>query len=133
MDLLFSLRGILAFVAFTELTTSARCFLEADSYVSEKLLTLPEADDDQTPQQQWKVVLSHSYGAWSLLNALVLLHLAIFTHYLPLASLAAAANATKIAFLLAHAFATNIVADQVRKKPGSILCTIVHIIRPTIL
>ncbi len=127
LDALSAVRGLLAFVAFTELTSCVRCFFlptppdqgqggegsgsSSSSYVSSSLFSLPSSGGHP---QDWDCILSHSYGAWCLVNSLVLAHLAVFTHYLPIASLAVCALATKIAFLLFHAFWTGFIApDQV--------------------
>ncbi len=115
VDRLSALRGLLAFVAFTELTAFVRCFfafagddLLGLTYVGHRLFSLP----DLSPEA--RQVLSHSFGAWCLLNSLVLGHLAVFAHYRPLVSLAASAVTLKLGFLLVHSFGFGYIgADQV--------------------
>jgi hypothetical protein len=103
LDFLFALRGLLAFIAFTEITTAARCVLplplpdETDgSYVQTKLFSLTPLDASSDR------IIGHLFGLATALNALVLVHLAVFSHYRPLASLAFTSVAAKISFVAAH-------------------------------
>ncbi len=106
LDALFALRGLFAFIAFTELTTAARCLLPLplppeerlaeSSFVQVKLFSLAYLDAGAD------TIVSHLYGLCSAYVALALAHLAVFTHYRPLASLAFASVASKAFFVLIH-------------------------------
>ena len=118
---LFAIRGVLTFVAFTEIAAATRCLLPVDlpddrergglTYIRAKVfngLTLPHglATDDQPPIER---VLGHLFGLYSMLNGLVLLHLAIYVHYRPLVSLALISLTTKLFFYLSQAWLGTIV------------------------
>ena len=106
LDVLFAIRGLLAFISFTEFTTSGRCFLpvilpeENGTYVQTKIFSqvdLSCRDGQQQQQQQHQQtfqassgeqefseaerIVSHTFGLYCLLNGLVVLHLAIYIHY----------------------------------------------------
>ena len=103
MDLIFAIRGLLSFVAFTEFTNAIRCFWplcedREHSYVHAHLFSgihlAVEAER----------TLCHAYGLFSGLVGLVIIHAAIFAHYRPLVSLALCAESLKVFFLLIEAF-----------------------------
>ena len=96
MDLIFAVRGLLSFVAFTEFTSTIRCFwpLGDDSYIQEQLFSgIKLASEAER-------TLSHTYGLFSGLVGLVIIHTAIFAHYRPLITLALSAELLKISFLV---------------------------------
>ncbi len=104
LDPLFAVRGVLAFVAFTELTACVRSLHEGVAGRQSALFTLREDS----------LALSHCYGFLCLQTALVLTHLAVCPHYRPLVSLSASALCLRLAFLLSHALVFGTVAlDQV--------------------
>ena len=102
LDVLFAIRGLLAFISFTEFTTSGRCFIpvnlpeENGTYVQTKIFsevslscdaakTLEaggggSGGGDQSFSEAERIV-SHTFGLYCLLNGLVVLHLAIYIHY----------------------------------------------------
>ena len=104
IDLLFAIRGILAFAAFTELTTSFRCALgivlpeENGSYVSSKLFSL----SDLVASEDADRIVGHLFGLVCFINASALIHLAVFSHCRPLISLAASTAASKLLLIFLH-------------------------------
>ena len=105
MDLIFAIRGLLSFVAFTEFTNAIRCFwplAEADreqSFIHAQLFSgIPELSVEA------ERTLCHAYGLFSGLVGLIIIHAAIFAHYRPLVSLALCAESLKLFFLLLEAF-----------------------------
>lgn len=116
IDVLFAIRGLLSFLSFTELTTAARAVLNLSEshfdanatsaassdplggYVSTKLFSLasPKLDGDAD------AIVSHVFGAFCLLHGLVLLHLAVYTHFRPLVSLALSSTLIKLLLYAVH-------------------------------
>ena len=97
LDFLFALRGLLAFVAFTEFITAARCLLplpddtpQTASFVQSKIFSLVPLDHRSDR------IISHLYAYISFANALVLSHLAVFSHYRPLVSLSFSSLSLKV-------------------------------------
>ena len=100
LDFLFALRGLLAFVAFTEFITAARCLIplpddtpQTASFVQSKIFSLVPLDHRSDR------IISHLYAYISFANALVLSHLAVFSHYRPLVSLSFSALSLKVTIL----------------------------------
>ncbi|XP_059093990.1 uncharacterized protein LOC131889024 [Tigriopus californicus] len=100
IDVLFAVRGLLAFVAFTEWTNALRCVFFEPAYPLDKLFTGLEAPQPANPDLIR--VLAHLYALFSLLNGLILAHLAVYAHYRPLVSLALSSVVVKLVWLLAH-------------------------------
>ena len=78
MDVLFAIRGVLSFIAFSEFTTALRCLVpvaEEHSYVNARLFgnIKLEADAERT--------LCHTFGLFSALIGLIIIHAAVFAHY----------------------------------------------------
>ena len=78
MDVLFAIRGLLSFIAFSEFTTALRCLVpvtEEDSYVNARLFgnIKLEAEAERT--------LCHTFGLFSALVGLIIIHAAVFAHY----------------------------------------------------
>ncbi len=99
LDALSAVRGLLAFVSFTELVTAARCVLpflptSPAGNVVGRIFSLTD-DGGQAAR-----VLSLVYGLYCFLNGLIVLHLAVFAHYRPLASLGVAALCAKLILIL---------------------------------
>ena len=102
LDFLFALRGLLAFVAFTEFITAARCLIplpddtpQTASFVQAKVFSLVPLDAASDR------IVSHLFAYISLANALVLAHLAVFSHYRPLVSLSFSSLLLKVHFTVA--------------------------------
>ena len=109
LDFLFALRGLLAFVAFTEFITAARCLLplpddtpQTASFVQSKIFSLVPLDHRSDR------IISHLYAYISFANALVLSHLAVFSHYRPLVSLSFSSLLLKVRFTVALSSALEI-------------------------
>lgn len=100
IDVLFAVRGLLAFVAFTEWTNVLRCVIFDPDYLLAQLFT--GLDTPQNASGDLIRLVSHLYGLFSLLNGLVLAHLAVYAHYRPLVSLALSSVGVKLVWLLAH-------------------------------
>jgi hypothetical protein len=105
VDLLFAIRGLLSFVAFTEFTTALRCLMpytvaeESDqSYVQARLFSEVKLGLEA------ERTLCHTYGLLSALVGLVVVHAAVFSHYYPLVTLAVCALSLKVLFILAETF-----------------------------
>jgi len=78
MDPVFAIRGLLSFVAFSEWTTALRCLwplAEEQSYVNARLFgnIKLEAEAERT--------LCHTYGLFSALVGLIIIHAAVYAHY----------------------------------------------------
>ena len=104
-DPVFACRGLLAFVAFTEFATACRCLLPG--------WALPNHDQDFVREKLFpgaalrgesERLAAHLYGLVCLLTSLALLHLAVFVHHKPLASLASLVTFSKLVLVLGHAF-----------------------------
>eukprot|EP00096_Caligus_rogercresseyi_P002428 TRINITY_DN14557_c0_g1_i1.p1 TRINITY_DN14557_c0_g1~~TRINITY_DN14557_c0_g1_i1.p1 ORF type:complete len:165 (-),score=51.18 TRINITY_DN14557_c0_g1_i1:407-901(-) len=102
MNVLFAIRGLLAFVSFTEFTSAGRALLPLESYggsyVDSKLFKGLE------PSVQHSRTLSHLVALFYTLIGLILLCTSIYSHYKPLAFLSAAGLSLKLFFLLGEAF-----------------------------
>jgi len=105
-NVLFAIRGVLAFVAFTEISGAARCLLPfplpddrelGQSYVRAKVFNRLE-DLGEAEHRTF----CHLYGLYSLLNGLIVLHLAVYVHYRPFVSLTLCALVAKLIFFLGH-------------------------------
>ena len=93
LDFLFAIRGLLAFISFTEFTTSGRCFLpvnlpeENGTYVQSKIFSEVDLSCEEAKKEggqsfsEPERIVSHTFGLYCLLNGLVVLHLAIYIHY----------------------------------------------------
>lgn len=101
MDLLFAIRGLLSFVAFTEATTALRClipFSVSETEQAQCLFSEPHRDLDA------ERTLRHTYGLFSALVGIVIIHAAIFAHYRPIGYLALSVISVKVLFLLVETF-----------------------------
>lgn len=103
LDLLFAIRGLLAFVSFTEFTNAGRCFLPhgselSNGYVRSRIFTGIEAELDPAIER----TVSHLYGLYCFINGLIIIHTAIFAHYRPLVFLSLSALTLKLLFLLSE-------------------------------
>ncbi len=103
--MLFAIRGLLAFVAFTEFVNAFRSFLdgtteaETESYVRSKLFkALKDVDSDVCR------LVSHVYGLFCVLNGLVVLNCAVFAHFRSNVWLTISAVGAKFGFIVVHAF-----------------------------
>ena len=110
MDVVFAIRGLLSFVAFTEFTNAVRCFfpfydLKTESHVYATLFS-----GNLSLNQETQRTLSHTYGLFSTLIGLIIIHTAIFAHYRPLSSLACCSQVLKLFFLITEAFIFGSVA-----------------------
>jgi len=107
---LFAIRGVLAFVAFTEVSTSVRCLLPfgtderelGQGYVRAKVFNQLHLPQDSQSAQVIERTFSHVFGLYCLLNGLILFHLAVYIHKRPLTYLAVAALCAKLLFFAAH-------------------------------
>jgi len=113
LDLLFAIRGLLSFVAFTEFTNAGRCLLPIPYYSGNNInsdlssgATYIQARlfDNIKLEVASELVLSQVYGLYCALNALILVHVAIFAHHRPLISLGFWALLLKFLFYITQAF-----------------------------
>ncbi|XP_071748471.1 uncharacterized protein [Lepeophtheirus salmonis] len=112
VDVLFAIRGLLSFISFTEFTTAGRAIfslpgIENGGYIDSKLFSGVELSIKA------EKTLGHLYGIYSILNGLIIIYSAIYSHYKPVVTLAAASLFVKILFLSTEAFIFgSIVPDQ---------------------
>lgn len=113
LDLLFAIRGLLSFVAFTEFTNAGRCLLPVPYYSDNNINRDPSSAatyiqarlfDNINLEVASERVLSQVYGLYCALNALIIVHVAIFVHHRPLISLGFWALVLKFLFYITHAF-----------------------------
>ncbi|XP_063234036.1 uncharacterized protein LOC134537486 isoform X2 [Bacillus rossius redtenbacheri] len=76
--LLYAFRGWIAFVAFMDLGTCVRCFIEKRAFLGDYSKKSEFANDALLPRM---------LGMFSLLKALALIHCTLFIHYKPVVSL----------------------------------------------
>lgn len=120
LDPLWAIRGLLSFAAFTEFVAAVRCVLpvglpaERDTgttYVLDKVFSALPAISEHYKQAVVPLdLVSHTYGLYCLLNALIIGHAAVFAHYLPLVCLCVCAIALKLAFLAVHSIVIGSIA-----------------------
>ncbi|KAG8238242.1 hypothetical protein J437_LFUL018187 [Ladona fulva] len=73
--LMYTFRGWIAFVAFMDMGTAVRCYIEKRTFLGDGLYMSEEAS------------LPRILGAYSVLKALILIHCTLFIHYKPIISL----------------------------------------------
>ncbi|XP_059468836.1 ergosterol biosynthetic protein 28 homolog [Neocloeon triangulifer] len=84
--LMYAFRGWIAFVAFMDLGTAFRCFIDKRTFLDDVIVvganaTNQAAAGDQDP------ALTRIIGAYAIMKAVILIHCALFIHYRPLISL----------------------------------------------
>ena len=131
MDVIFAIRGLLSFVAFTEFTNAVRCFCplyddKTKSHVYATLFSGIRLDSDT------ERTLSHTYGLFSALIGLVIIHAAIFAHYRPLVTLASLSQLLKLIFLIFEAFIFGTIASG-QHLIFPIVCAVVSILATVLL
>lgn len=80
--MIYAFRGWIAFVAFMDLGTAVRSYIEKRSFLSEKSNFSAEeqyVDDEYT--------VSRILGLYSVLKALALIHCTLYIHYKPVVSM----------------------------------------------
>jgi hypothetical protein len=117
LDWLLAVRGLLAFIAFTEWTAALRCVFgpvetgssSADKdFVSQQLFA-NAALDANSPA---RLVVGHAYALSCVITGLVVAFLAVFTHYKPIQALAVSVTASKLLFLLSHLFLYKTISGE---------------------
>ncbi|XP_046985164.1 uncharacterized protein LOC124555329 [Schistocerca americana] len=78
--LLYAFRGWIAFVAFMDLGTTVRCFIENRSFIGELPTSISKHDHNDP-------LLSRILGIYSVLKAITLIHCTLFIHYKPVVSM----------------------------------------------
>ncbi|XP_046388800.1 uncharacterized protein LOC124157815 [Ischnura elegans] len=73
--LMYTFRGWIAFVAFMDVGTAVRCYIEKRTFLGDGLF-MPE--DSSLPR---------ILGAYAVLKSLILIHCTLFIHYRPIISL----------------------------------------------
>ncbi|KAK5639165.1 hypothetical protein RI129_011657 [Pyrocoelia pectoralis] len=77
--LMYAFRGWIAFVAFVDLGTAIRSYIEKRSFLNNVTPDI-EYDDE-------KYTISRVVGIYSVLKALALIHCTLFIHYKPIVSM----------------------------------------------
>lgn len=77
--MMYAFRGWIAFVAFMDLGTAVRSYIEKRSFLSS---TLSETDYDDE-----EYTTSRILGIYSILKALALIHCTLYIHYKPVVSM----------------------------------------------
>ncbi|XP_028140262.2 uncharacterized protein LOC114334422 [Diabrotica virgifera virgifera] len=78
--MLYAFRGWIAFVAFMDLGTAVRSYIEKRSFLSKTISDLEEYVDGE-------YTATRVLGVYSILKALVLIHCTLYIHYKPVVSL----------------------------------------------
>ncbi|KAF4532828.1 hypothetical protein B566_EDAN002679 [Ephemera danica] len=82
--LVYAFRGWIAFVAFMDLGTAVRCFIEKRTFLDDAVFLANSTENvNQDP-----AALPRVLGAYSVLKATILVHCALFIHYRPIISIA---------------------------------------------
>lgn len=76
---MYAFRGWIAFVAFVDLGTAVRSYIEKRSFLN-NITTDIEYDDE-------RYTISRIVGIYSILKALTLIHCTLFIHYKPVVSM----------------------------------------------
>lgn len=123
---LFAIRGFLAFVAFMEIVNAFRSLFPSfftlpeerleQSFVHKKIFSNADLTEDG------KLIVSQLFGFYSLLNAIVISHAAVFCHYRPVLSLCGAAVLAKTIFYLVQGVYGTIPANSGLQVPVLICC-----------
>lgn len=79
--LLYAFRGWIAFVAFMDLGTSIRSYIEKRSFLSKVMVDAESGFNDE------EYTTSRILGIYSILKALVLVHCTLYIHYKPVVSM----------------------------------------------
>nr|CAD7407463.1 unnamed protein product [Timema poppensis] len=79
-NLIYAFRGWIAFVAFMDLGTAIRCFIEKKSFLGDYYQKTLEIQFDEP-------LLPRILGIFSILKALALIHCTLYIHYKPVVSL----------------------------------------------
>ncbi|KAL5288689.1 hypothetical protein ACFFRR_009112 [Megaselia abdita] len=91
---LYAFRGWIAFVAFMDLGTSFRSYVEKRSFIGDHTDNFIQGD----------YVISRIVGVYSFLKALVLVHCTLYIHHKPIVSMAICALIMTITLYLTEAF-----------------------------
>lgn len=104
LDKKFAVRGLLAFLAFMELVNCFRSLLpslftlpherQTESFIQNKIFNLVDLSSDT------QLLIGTIFGFYSLINAIILIHVAVQLHHPHILSLSVCALVTKIAFLV---------------------------------
>lgn len=92
--ILYAFRGWIAFVAFMDLGTSFRSYVEKRSFIGDNTDNFIQGD----------YVISRIVGVFSFLKALVLVHCTLYIHHKPIVSMAICALILTITLYLTEAF-----------------------------
>ncbi|KAJ8966422.1 hypothetical protein NQ317_001044 [Molorchus minor] len=77
---IYAFRGWIAFVAFVDLGTAVRSYIEKRSFLSKTISDVDEYIDEE-------YTTSRILGLYSILKALVLIHSTLYIHYKPVVSM----------------------------------------------
>jgi len=104
LDKKFAVRGLLAFLAFMEFVNCFRSLLpslftlpqerQSESFIQNKIFNLVDLSTDT------QNLIGTIFGFYSLINAIILIHVALQLHHPHSLSLSVCVLVTKIAFLL---------------------------------
>ncbi|CAH1164030.1 unnamed protein product [Phaedon cochleariae] len=78
--MMYAFRGWIAFLAFVDLGTAARSYIEKRSFLSKTISDVQEYVDEE-------FTTSRVLGLYSVLKAIVLIHCTLFIHYKPIVSM----------------------------------------------
>ncbi|KAG5897813.1 hypothetical protein JTB14_011813 [Gonioctena quinquepunctata] len=79
--MMYAFRGWIAFLAFMDLGTAVRSYIEKKSFLSQSISNVEKYVDEE-------FTISRILGLYSILKALVLIHCTLFIHYKPIVSMA---------------------------------------------
>ncbi|KAJ8912425.1 hypothetical protein NQ315_006091 [Exocentrus adspersus] len=80
LKLLYAIRGWIAFVAFMDLGTAIRSYIEKRSFLSKTICDIDNFIDEE-------YTTSRVLGSYSILKAIILIHCALYIHYHPIISM----------------------------------------------
>ncbi|XP_045127615.1 uncharacterized protein LOC123514078 [Portunus trituberculatus] len=81
-QVIYALRGWIAFVAFIDMGMAVQCFLDADSFLGSQLYTAGDIAEHVNP------AMSRLLGSQRVLSALIMTHCALCIHHKPILSMA---------------------------------------------
>ncbi|XP_065339460.1 uncharacterized protein LOC135939161 [Cloeon dipterum] len=86
--LMYAFRGWIAFVAFMDLGTAFRCFIDKRTFLDDAIVVGANNTNQQATTGEQDPALARIVGAYAIMKAVILIHCALFIHYRPLISVA---------------------------------------------
>lgn len=98
----FTLRGLVAFLSFMNVGTAIRCFID-DGFMRTKFFRGSNANTDMD-FQKGGLGLDRLFGFWSIANAVIYLHSAVFLEHKQILSLTVCSLVVYLGYFLVEAY-----------------------------